>query len=69
MSSNDPEPNKPLFRTPNPTELKEAAKEDPIHDRDSAQESDTKQDDTEVERLGVADMLNSQVIRANTSGH
>ena len=68
MSSNEPT-NEPLFRTPNPTELKEAAKQDPIHDRDSAQESDPNQDDTEVDRLGVADMSDSQVVKANISGH
>jgi hypothetical protein len=61
MSSNDSKPNQPLFRTPNSEELKEAAQKDSIVDRDSAQESDTNQDDTEVERLGVADMPNSHV--------
>ena len=72
--SDHSKPNEPLFRTPNPSELKEAAREDPIQDRPSAQESDTNDDqintsEAGVDRLGVAEMKDSQVIRANISGH
>lgn len=72
--SDSSQPNEPLFQTPNPIELKEAAQQDPIHERASAQESDTNDDEINtseagVDRLGVAEMEGSQVIRANVSGH
>ncbi len=40
MSSESNTNQKNLFQTPNPTELKQAAEIDPIHDREGAREAD-----------------------------
>lgn len=64
----------PVFQTPNPTELKKAAQEDPIHKREGEQETDPVDPsaDEAAEQLGrevSAEMANSQAAIANLGGH
>ncbi|MDX2228639.1 MAG: hypothetical protein NW220_03315 [Leptolyngbyaceae cyanobacterium bins.349] len=66
--------NQPPFQTPNPEELKEAAKTDPIYEREGAKEADIAgefaADSSESLGREVAeDMANSQVTIANLGGH
>ena len=64
------------FNTPNPSELKKAAKEDPIFDNESDQEGDVivehpAKDGIHAEELGretAADLANSQTTIANLGG-
>lgn len=82
MSFETPKGKEPVFRTPNPTELKEAAKKDPITADSDAPETDVIDthespksiDDKDMEQgfpdsTDAADMQNSQVVRVNISGH
>ncbi|MBD2020769.1 hypothetical protein H6F43_11305 [Leptolyngbya sp. FACHB-36] len=67
--------NNPPFQTPNPTELKKAAKIDPIQERDPDQpEADVYEDIDDAERQqfgrqGAAEMANSPITQANRGGH
>jgi hypothetical protein len=71
------EPNQePVFQTPNPEALKEAAQRDPIHQREDAQETDLSDpklnSDQEAEQMGreaSVDLANSQTAIANLGGH
>jgi len=72
MSQNQAD--QPLFQTPNPEELKKAAKEDPIPTRadtaEAAVEGDFADDPSaNMGREASADMANSQVTIANLGGH
>lgn len=62
-----------VFQTPNPAELKSAAKEDPIHKRDGASETEAPEsgtrDDAEIGRENAVDLANSHVVKANISAH
>jgi hypothetical protein len=61
-----------LFNTPNPTELKKAAKEDPIHERESTHEADVVDQHPNDQKLGQErdpDVGDEQIIKANISGH
>lgn len=66
-----------LFNTPNPTELKKAAKEDPIAERDSSHEATDMvgtptTDSKEPEQLGAevgVETSRSPIVEANLSGH
>lgn len=63
----------PLFQTPNPTELKDAADKDPIQekypDRQAKPNRDEQVSDAEVNQAGAAEMTNSPIVNANLSGH
>ncbi|MDX2243538.1 MAG: hypothetical protein NW224_22890 [Leptolyngbyaceae cyanobacterium bins.302] len=66
--------NQPVFQTPNPEELKKAAKEDPIHEREGAEEADVTDEfaDKDSEQIGrevSEEMANSQTTIANLGGH
>jgi hypothetical protein len=75
MSANN-EQDKTVFQTPNPTELKKATEQDPIHKREGAVEADVaspeQNSDEEAAQMGreaSADMANSQTTIANLGGH
>ena len=64
----------PLFQTPNPTELKKAAEDDPLQDREGAKEADVAGEfaedaSAEMGREVSAKMANSQTTIANLGGH
>lgn len=66
--------NQPVFQTPNPEELKKAAQEDPIHERECVKEAEVAGEfaGDESEQMGreaSEDMANSQTTIANLGGH
>lgn len=66
--------NQPVFQTPNPDELKKAAQEDPIHEREGAEEADVAGEFVEDQSAQMGreiseDMANSQTTIANLGGH
>lgn len=81
VMTSDHSQDKPVFRTPNPTELKAAAVEDSILDRYPHEtDNDVNEEhpeakkaeavDTEVDdRPSAEKMANSQTVKANLSGH
>jgi len=69
-----PQANQPVFQTPNPEELKKAAQEDPIPERENAREADLIDEGAtdSADQLGQeisAEMAHSQATIANLSGH
>ncbi len=79
MSADDIKNTETVFQTPNPTQLKAEAKEDPIQEREGAQEVDVadihlgKEDpnveDEEMGREASAEMSHSPITTTNLSGH
>ncbi len=81
MTPESTKKNEPAFRAPNPAELKAAAEEDSILERQSHEvEGDINEEHTEAERVDTVDadiddrpvaeeMSNSQTVKANISGH
>lgn len=81
VMTSDHSQNNPVFRTPNPTELKAAAVEDPILDRYPHEtDNDINEEHPEAEKADVVDTevddrpvseerSNSQTVKANLSGH
>lgn len=81
MTSDHSPKDNPVFRTPNPTELKAAAIEDSILDRYSNEvDDDINEERPEAETVDVVDAnvddrpsaqetSNSQTVKANLSGH
>lgn len=74
--SQENDPNKEnLFNTPNPTELKKAAKEDPIAQRESSHEANTVRPSSTSEepaQLGAevgVETSQSPIVEANLSGY
>lgn len=78
MTSEHSQKDKPVFRTPNPTELKAAAAEDPIVDKYPQADGDVSDAHTEVKKVDDADFIDDrpddgsatdQIVKANISGH
>ncbi|MBW4473471.1 MAG: hypothetical protein KME45_24305 [Stenomitos rutilans HA7619-LM2] len=81
MTSDHSQKDKPVFQTPNPTELKAAAVEDSILDRyPHGVDNDINEEHPEAEQVDVVDSKvddrpgaeeshNSQTVKANLSGH
>ncbi|XGW00318.1 MAG: hypothetical protein ACAF41_15455 [Leptolyngbya sp. BL-A-14] len=79
--TSDHSQDKPVFRTPNPTELKAAAVEDSILDRYPHEaDNDINEEHPEAEKADVVgaavddrpvaeETRNSQTVKANLSGH
>lgn len=64
--------NQPVFQTPNPKQLKKAAKEDPIQEREGAKEMDVADDADDSKQIGrevSTEMANSQATITNLGGH
>jgi hypothetical protein len=63
----------PVFQTPNPEELKQAAQDDPIQERAGAEAIETADapvaDSEQIGREISAEMANSQAAIANLGGH
>lgn len=78
MTSERANTNEPVFRTPNPTELKEAAAKDPIADKYPQAEGDVNDEHSDTEKADDADLIDDrpdhgltsdQTVKANISGH
>lgn len=78
MTSEQARQDKPVFRTPNPTELKEAAVKDPIADKYPQAEGDSNDEHSATEKADDADFIDDrpdhgltsdQIVKANISGH
>lgn len=75
IAMTEPQANQPVFHTPNPEELKQAAQEDPIQEREGAKEADVaagefaQDPSAQREREVSEDLANSQVTIANLGGH
>ncbi len=77
MTSDNTDQHEQLFQTPNPTELKAAAKNDPIQDRETSREmiglDDASNPDREADQeqfdLDDETAIASPIVKANLSGH
>ena len=81
MTSEHTQKDKPVFQTPNPTELKAAAEEDSIIDRYPHEaDNDINEEHPETDKANAVDTAiddrpvaeetrNSQTVKANISGH
>lgn len=69
----DSKANDSLFHTPNPNELKQAAKAAPPQDRAHQVDTDMAktglEDKPELSEEGAAERVDSQVTKVNLSGH
>ncbi|WP_421654665.1 hypothetical protein [Leptothermofonsia sp. ETS-13] len=70
MTTGKPETQKTVFNTLNPTELKQATREDPIHKREGSHEADVGDNPKEegAGQLGAqtgVDTAQSQIVNAN----
>lgn len=72
MTSNNQDQQESLFPTPNPTELKEKAKKDPIQERSRDIEGDINEESDSVESYFEDEqtraLSSSPIINANLSG-
>lgn len=78
MTSERTNKNEPVFRTPNPTELKEAAAKDSIVDKYPQADGDANGEHPEAKTADDADVIDDrpddtsssdQIVKANISGH
>jgi hypothetical protein len=79
MTTSSSDNQKPLFHTPDPAELKQAAKVDPIQERPGAEEASVAnvppqgelvdQPDPDMDDVDQPALGDRQIIRANISGH
>lgn len=61
----DKDSNKPVFNTPNPSELKAAAKDDPIQEREDSQEADVVETEEAPESGHDSDTTTEKVTKAS----
>lgn len=73
MTESQANQHQPVFQTPNPDKLKEAAEKDPIQDRLGAEETETADapvaDSDQMGREISGEMAQSQAAIANLGGH